>query len=201
MIDRSQACIESIWIKNHKIQLIDYHQSRYEKTIKELYEKLPNQKLIKHIDRYALPSDDVKCRVIYDGENIEVEYEVYNRRSFKSLKVVDSKSIQYDYKKLVRSKLDDLWSQREGHNEIIIVKDDLVTDAYYFNLVFHDGANFYTPLKCLLKGVRRESYISKSKVKVQNITVGDLKNFNSVFLINALNPLGEIEVSIENVIF
>ncbi|MBK8052928.1 MAG: hypothetical protein IPK35_06555 [Saprospiraceae bacterium] len=50
-----------------------------------------------------------------------------------------------------------MFAKRDGNDEIIIVKDDKVTDAFYFNIVCCKDESFYTPAEPLLFGTKRQN--------------------------------------------
>jgi 4-amino-4-deoxychorismate lyase len=156
--------------------------------------------LDKIIDPYALQHEDVKCRFIYDASTYSLDYEIYKRRVIKKLKVINDDHILYPIKKFQRPELDRLFSLKEDTDEIIIVKKGLVTDAFYYNLVFEDHNGFYTPQACLLKGTMRQRLLDKNKISIKKIAIHDLAKYHRIHLINALNGLGSIVVETSDVI-
>ena len=58
---------------------------------------------------------------------------------------------------------------------------------------FIQRANWYTPQKPLLKGIQRQYLLSKGLIKVKDIHISDLIQYNRIRLFNALITFGEIE--------
>jgi 4-amino-4-deoxychorismate lyase len=192
-------CIESIWIKDHRIQKLKYHQLRMEKTYQSLYGNRPMWKLPNLIHRYAITSKDIKCRVLYNKDNIHVDYHHYTRNSIKSLKIVKAENIRYSIKFFHRAQLDELYAKRGECDEIMIINNGFVSDAYYYNLVFENGNRLVTPSDNLLPGVMRSYYLAKGIILAKKLSMDDVFGFKSVHLINALNPLGKINIPVERI--
>lgn len=192
--------IESIKLWNGYLCHIDYHELRANKSRLELWgQKTP----IQLKKRISIPQDYrkglYKCRVVYDREIQDISFTPYKIRSIASLKVVSVPQISYPHKYVDRTCLDDLWAKREKHDEIIIIHDGLVTDAYYYNLVFQIGQTFLTPAQPLLEGVRRQLLLDKNKIQIEKISQKDIQEMEKVHLINALTPLGKIVVEVSHV--
>jgi 4-amino-4-deoxychorismate lyase len=79
-------------------------------------------------------------------------------------------------------------------DEIILVKNGLITDTSYSNLAFFDGVQWYTPEHPLLNGVRRQALLKQKRVREKRITPDELGSFVKLSLINAMLDLGEVEV-------
>ena len=73
-----------------------------------------------------------------------------------------------------------------GTDEIIMCADGVVKDASYANILFFDGANWYTPEDPLLDGTRRAQLLIEGKIQLMDIRLSDLKKFDQVKFINAL---------------
>lgn len=193
--------IESIWIKNHKRQNLAYHQARIEHAFKHYLKAECHINLNKIIDNRALNDDDIKCRLIYDSFSCQIEYHKYERKQIQFLQLVYDDDISYSFKTLKRELLDNLFLQKGRADEIIIIKNMLVTDAYYFNLVFEKNNSFFTPDSCLLCGIMRQNLLNKSIIGTKRIKLSDIKQFEKVHLINALNGIGTLTVATENILF
>ncbi len=182
--------VESIWIKNKRVQNIDAHQSRYEATLRMLFPYAKPVLLRKHIDTSSLKFNDVKCRIIYNETIQKIEYQNYIRKPIALLKIVHDNNINYDFKYVERQQLDNLYALRENCDEIIIVKNNLITDAYYYNIVLEKKGKYFTPKSPLLPGTCRAKLLNQKIIKAIDITIEDLEKYENIHLINALNPLG-----------
>ena len=113
--------------------------------------------------------------------------------------VYDDK-IQFPHKMKLRDDLDRLRKKQADCDEIIIVKNGLLTDAFYYNIVIENNDGLFTPKNPLLPGIMRSKLIQKHKIKVKDLNVMDLKLSKHIYLINALTNLGQIRFSPDQVI-
>ena len=185
--------IETIRISEGAIQNLAYHTARFRKTRGAFFSLYDDLNLADHISvpqqHAGLPL--LKCRIIY-GKTIEkVEFTPYQARTVNTLKIVHADTIQYSYKYEDRDHLDALLRRRDGCDDIIIVKNKLVTDSYYANLALKMKDQWITPASPLLKGTRREFLLDTHRIREEQVTLDDLKNAKSVRLINAMIDLRE----------
>ena len=80
----------------------------------------------------------VKCRVVYTEEGItEVSYSLYEMRPVRSLRMVCSDTIDYSFKSTDRRKLNSLFQIRQDKDDILIVKNGLLTDTSIANIALY----------------------------------------------------------------
>lgn len=178
---------ESIRIKNNNISHLPYHQRRVEQTYLDLFKsKCP----FKLSDIITIPekmkSSLVKCKVIYGKDSYSINYDIYKPREIKSLKIINTDNISYNYKYFDRRSLEELYKQRDNCDEIIIVKDGFITDTSFSNLIFWDGENWFTPTTYLLNGTCRQRLIFEKEIFEKEISLKNYKSFKSIKLINAM---------------
>ena len=198
-----QQFVETIKIENGKVINLPYHQARMERTIRHFFPERSLQpmprlaKLIVANNNMTL----VKTRVVYGKSGVElIEHVPYSMRNIRSLQVVYDDNINYSYKSTDRSALNNLTAQRGDCDEIIIVKNGLVTDTSFTNIAVFDGEQWLTPRHPLLMGTKRASLLEKHILKEADISVETLMRAQKVSLINAMIDLGEREIALENVI-
>jgi len=141
-----------------------------------------------------------KIRVVYAREVEQVTWEIYYPKKIDFLKIVRENQVEYSYKYLNRSIFDMLLRQKGSCDDILILKNNRVTDCSFANLAFYDGFHWYTPKEPLLKGTCRERLIETGKIKELDIEEKDLKEFKECALINAMLDLGEKKIPIQNII-
>lgn len=192
--------IESIKVWNGRLCHLPYHEFRANKSRREL---LGVHEPLRWADHIVVPDSCrrglYKCRVVFGHRIEEVAFTPYKTRKIQSLKLIHTTGARYPHKLLDRKELDMLWNQKEDCDEIIIVNDDLLTDAYYYNLVFQKGNTWITPDTPLLKGVRRQLLLDKNLITTQKMYLSDIRTMDKVHLINALTPLGKITVDISKI--
>lgn len=132
------------------------------------------------------PGGTFKVRIVY-GEKVEsVEAAPYEPKRVTSLKVVESAPFNYSSKFLDRTRLEELFEMRGECDDVIISIGGNVTDTSFSNLAFLKGGRLYTPDTCLLDGVRRRAMIASGSLFPARIRASDIKNFERVFIINAM---------------
>lgn len=131
----------------------------------------------------------VKCRIVYSDQIIEVKYEQYQFRQINNLKLVYSDSIDYSFKYTDRSHLNVLLSQKDGCDEILIVKNGYITDTSFSNVVLENETGFFTPSTYLLAGTKRQLLIQKEHIKETEIKVQDINLYSKLYIINAMIDL------------
>lgn len=186
--------IETIRIENGEPSLPAYHQERLRRSQAALFDIKEPCNLEKHLSALSLPQNGLwKCRVTYHTGIEKTEFEPYQRKSIQSLQVVEANDISYDHKFAQRDVINKLFLEKEKADDILIVRKNLLTDSSFCNIALWNGHDWVTPLKPLLKGVRRESLIRSGKVKTGNIGLKDLPSFQSFKLFNAMISFEEAD--------
>lgn len=191
---------ETIKIVDGQIQNIRYHNERFNKT-RKLWFGIQTDEGIE--ERLSVPpemaSGLVKCRFVY-GDQIEgIGFMPYTPRTVASLKLVEDNEIDYSSKFTDRNPINRLYDKRGNCDDILIVKNGLITDTSTANAVFWDRKKWITPALPLLAGTKRQKYIDDQMISVENISVNELRNFEYLCLINAMLDLGDVIVRIENI--
>ena len=182
--------IETIQVNRGELRNLEYHQERFERTRLEVLglKKHPQLDQVIRLPQ-GLEHGRFKCRVSYRKEIELIEYEAHQDRKLHSLKLVHSDSIDYRYKYADRTYLEKLFAQREGCDDILVVKDNCITDSFYANVLFWDGKTWLTPDTPLLPGTMRASLLHRGIISECRITPADLAGYEKIKLINALNDL------------
>lgn len=142
-----------------------------------------------------------KCRVVYSERIQKISFEAYPGKTIRSLKIVRCDDIEYPHKFRDRERLSALYGMRGPCDEILIVKDNRVTDTSISNIAFFDGSRWVTPRTFLLQGTKRAQLISDGTIIESDITEADIASFSKASLINAMLDLGEATVEIDNIIY
>jgi 4-amino-4-deoxychorismate lyase len=136
-------------------------------------------------------TETYKCRVVYGKEIESIEFAVYQPKLISTLKLIEDNEIDYSYKFADRENINRLYGQRGSCDDILIVKNNLITDTSYCNILFFDGTNWITPESPLLKGTKRQQLLDEGKIRAARITVDSLRNYQKFMLINALLDFDE----------
>ncbi len=91
--------IETIKIKNRELQNLYYHNLRFNKARKDVFNSIQFIDLAKTI---KIPSDFnnqiYKCRVLYTSEIENIEYSSYSLPNINNLKLIYDDNIEYFHK-------------------------------------------------------------------------------------------------------
>jgi 4-amino-4-deoxychorismate lyase len=193
--------LESIKIENQKPVNLDYHQERAMKSRKQLFGVDDDFDIEKSISiPENLGNGIFKCRVLYGMKIERIEFEPYVPRKVNTLKLVFDDEVDYHLKYVDRSGLSRLFLMRGDCDDILIVKNGLVTDTSYSNILFLKKGRWYTPDKPLLEGTKRDYLIQSKKVIVRKIQVGDILDFEKFMLVNAMLDIDDNRaIEIQNI--
>lgn len=140
--------------------------------------------------------------MIYGDKIQKVQLLPYRIKHVSSLKIIEAGDLSYEVKWLERSQLEKCYQKKGDCDDIILLKNGLVTDAYYANLLFLQKGKWFTPKSPLLHGVQRQILLETKKIKAIDIPAKDIKKFTKVKLINAMLDLQSgPEVSPGNIYF
>lgn len=190
--------IETIQILDGEIRLLEYHNRRMNRTIQHFFGNTKPIDLKEYIDNQHLMGK-IKCRIVYDSKITDISYTPYTRRFIQSLKLIQDDEIDYSYKSIDRSRLSFLAAQKAEADEILIVRQGLLTDTSFSNIALFDGYEWSTPAHPLLKGTRQSFLIAQGLIHEKDICAEDLYRYQKLSLINAMIDLGEIEIPIINI--
>lgn len=179
---------EAIKLKDGVLYNLDYHQMRVNRTLQQFFGTSIDLSVLAQLIPEDKKSGLYKCQVLYNARIVSVECTPYQFRSIQSVGVVNANHISYDYKYADRSDLNQLL-EKSGCDDMILIKDRLVTDASFANLVFQSPNGLYTPTSYLLRGTKREYLLDKGLIQEREIRQEDLTQYERVFFINALIDL------------
>lgn len=133
-----------------------------------------------------LKNEKVRCRVTYSDAIENIEYESYIFKKIENLKLVEEDAIDYSFKYKNRDSLNRLLEDCGSKDEILIVRNGLITDTSFTNIIFLQNGYWYTPALPLLHGTRRTEYLFNRKIFPRNIRPEELKYYEEARLINAM---------------
>ena len=170
---------ETIKCEDYEVYNLFFHEQRVAKTIGL------NIDLQEYI--YAPSSKLYRCKVVYDESGVlSVEYFPYKKREIKNFKIVFDDTIEYSQKRVNRVKLDKLFEKRGEADDIIIIKNGLITDTSIANIATFDGNNWFTPKSPLLEGTTRNRLLQSSQIIQRDITLEMLQTSKKFALMNAM---------------
>ena len=179
--------IESIKVEDTEIFLLDQHQKRVNETFSYFGKEVSINideifKSLKH-DEDGL----YKFKITYDlTGKYRTQMIPYAMSEIANFQLVENNSYDYSFKFEDRKELEKMKILSKAA-EIIIVKNNHITDTSYSNLLFKKGKDWFTPKTYLLNGVQRQFLLKAKKIKEIEITLQNLSEYSHFQLINALN--------------
>ena len=170
---------ETIKCDDYEVFNISFHEKRISNTIGMNF----------NLNEYVYPPSNklLRCKLIYDESGVlDVQYFPYKKRTIKTFKIIFDDEIDYSKKYLNRESLDNLFEKKDNSDEIIIVKNGLITDTSIANIAIFDGDNWLTPKKPLLFGTTRNRLIKSGDIIEKDIDVDMLKNAQRLAIMNAM---------------
>ncbi len=184
--------LETIQIKNREFQNLEYHQHRVDRSRRILFGSVEKMNLLENIEiPESLKSGMYKCRVVYSDKIYSVEFLTYNPKAIKTLKLIRNNGIDYAMKYHDRKSLENLFDLRSVGDDILIVKNNLITDTSFCNILFYNDAQWFTPEKPLLEGTQRQKLLDEGRIKTCNISPDNLFIYQKFMLINAMLEFDE----------
>ena len=178
---------ESICINDGVAENLHFHQARVNKTLNAFDASQYSIDLTKIIQQLVLPTLGLfKLRISYDLKgNYQAACNPYQYRLMNHFALLDIKGHRYDYKYANRDWINEALAQY-GKDEIIMHDDGLIKDCSYTNIVFFDGANWYTPESPLLEGTQRAKLIQEGVITPKALYVSEVPNFQKFKCFNAM---------------
>ncbi|MFV0522579.1 MAG: aminotransferase class IV [Mangrovibacterium sp.] len=184
--------LETLKFEQGKFYNLTYHQKRFNAARAKFFPHAPHIDLANVLTIPPGLTDGLyRCRIVYAEHIQQVDFIPQVRRQFYSLQVVYT-AIDYTYKFVNRDAINELLKLKGNTDEIIIVKSGLVTDCSIGNLVFKKDNRLYTPTDPLLKGTQRQKLIEQGVLQTRSIRLVDLKDYETVGIINALIDLSDV---------
>jgi 4-amino-4-deoxychorismate lyase len=180
---------ETIKVVNRMLVDVKYHNDRLNRTRRALFNATDQWDLAALI---PIPDIDplikYKCKVLYEERIDHLEFIPYIIKPVRSLELVECPDLEYSYKFTDRERLS-LLKGKQQSDDIIVVKNNWITDCSYANIVFFDGEKWITPSTPLLRGTKRQRYLDEKRIVEQEILVSDVKLFSKARIINAMIDL------------
>lgn len=184
---------ESIKVLDGEIVLADYHQNRMSKTILNEYGINKSFDLKSTIE---IPCDKkkglYKLKIGYSKYLEYSDLSQYIIKNHKKVLLFENNDIEYDYKYSNREMLDFPLTQNLDCDDVIFIKNKVLTDANYSNIILYDGQNWFTPATHLLNGVKRQFLLETSQLQEKKILFSDLASFQKIAFINAMRDFEKV---------
>ena len=184
--------IESIKIEDKKIFLLDLHQKRVDDTFAH-FGKETSINLAEIFKNLEHDEDGLyKLRISYDlDKNFRTQLIPYAISEISNFQLVVNNIYDYSFKFEDRKELEKMLRQAKS-SEIIIVKNNHITDSSFSNLLFKKGKEWFTPSTYLLNGVQRQYLLKNKKIMEAEITLQNIAEYSHFQIINAMNDFDDM---------
>ncbi|MDY0929974.1 aminotransferase class IV [Chryseobacterium sp. CFBP8996] len=184
--------IESIKVEDQELFLLEFHQKRVNETFAHFGKEgsIDLAKIFKDLEH---DEDGLyKLRLVYDlDKKFRTMMMPYAIPEIQDFQLVENNSYDYSFKFEDRKELEKMKTKSKAE-EIIIVKNNHITDTSFSNILFQKGKDWFTPSTYLLNGVQRQYLLKKKKIKETEITLQNIKEFTHFQLINAMNDFDDM---------
>lgn len=172
---------ETIRVEDGEICNLSYHQLRVSRSSGiGLFEYINSSVTIPAVGLYKLRIDYTE--LVICGHSIDL----YAPKKIESLKCVVDDEIDYHKKFADRTCFENLLAERGECDDILIIKNGMVTDISFANILFFDEDRWITSDSPLLEGSCRARLIEQNKIVAQRIMVEDLGRFSKFMIVNAM---------------
>lgn len=194
--------LETIRLQDGKFHFLSYHQQRMDRTRSHFDKEVLPLILSDYLSVSAKYSHGLyKVRVIYSDTIHEVTYQAYTPRPVSTLRVINADHVEYAFKYLDRSAINALYAQKGESDDILMIKDGLLMDTSYANIILSDGQYWYTPAQPLMMGTCRARLLESGEIIPADIYLDHLHEFKELRLINAMmNAEESPRVSVKNIL-
>jgi 4-amino-4-deoxychorismate lyase len=184
--------LESIKILEEKISLLPYHQRRIDATIFSFYGEKKHPILLEKIFQNAInkgffpksKTQIYKCRLQYNLNDFNLEFLPYEKKQIENLKISEVQNdFDYGLKYLNREKLNALIIDNQ---EVLIQRNNLITDTSYANVAFLKDKKWWTPAEPLLEGTRRSFLLDEKIIFEKEIKSDEIDDFEKIKIFNAM---------------
>jgi 4-amino-4-deoxychorismate lyase len=194
--------IESIKLLDGKFYNLGYHERRMQHALQVLRGYDSTLSLGELLGKHLYPVSGLfKCRIVYDEVSSEVAFVPYEPKVIRKLKIVEDDAISYEFKFADRSRINRLFEMREACDDILIIKNEQVTDCSFSNIVFRTANGWVTPGTPLLRGIMRQKLIDDHSITERIILRKDIPSFETYKIINAMLEFDSPEIEVSNIVF
>lgn len=192
--------IESIKLQDGFFYRLELHQQRIDHIFATFFPRMEAINLSSVLENQTISSNGLfKTRLVFDSKINTLEIIPYKLPDINSLSLVKTSLETTFYKSADRNEINKAYSQKGNCDDVLLVKEGLITDTSYCNVAFQHGKNWITPKTPLIPGTQRKMLIDKKMIIPDDIPLSQIKNFQSICLFNAMIEFGEIILPIDKI--
>ncbi|MDP3464662.1 MAG: aminotransferase class IV [Sulfuricurvum sp.] len=187
---KPDTLLETIRCEGGIAHHLPYHQKRLETSLRMVGERTSY-----NLSELIIPPDDAlyRCRFLYTALSFSIEFHPYTPKKISTLRLIPDDTINYPCKFAHREALNDLFEQRNGCDDVLILKNNLITDTSIANIALFLDNQWLTPKIPLLEGTTRARLIDEGKISPAHLRASDVHNASKIALMNAMIGWVEME--------
>lgn len=192
--------IESIKLQDGNIFRLQLHQERINRIFDVFFPEDKKIILLNVFKNLSVPQKGTfKVRIIFDSEIRNLEFVPYQLPHIKTLKVIETNIETTFYKSTQRDYIQAVFANKEECDDVLMVKNGLITDTSYCNVALYDGKYWFTPKAPIIYGTQRTNLLNNALIIEKDIGIHQLGNFQTICLFNAMIEFGEITFSVQSI--
>ncbi len=190
--------LETIKLKDGLFFRLPYHQQRIDKCFAYYFKDCKAPDLASFLHNKDFPKSDLyKCRVLYDEHGfMEPEFVLYHMKDIQTFKIIHTMLEPLFCKPADRKVFEELFALREDADDVLLVRNGLLTDTSFANIACFDGANWVTPRRPIIYGTQRVYLLEEKIIIAKDIQLDDLHQYKKIRLFNAMIEFGELEIEL-----
>ncbi len=191
---------DCIQLKDGYFKRLDYHQERANKALAEIFPEIKPFSLKRYLQQLEIPNQGLyKCKITYNSSIQHIEFIPYQVKTIKTLKLVNTDIESHPFKLVDRSSFTKFTEQRDICDDVLLVRNGLLTDTSICNIALFDGSNWATPRTPLIYGTNRAYLLEKGFMVEKDIFANHLANYQKITLFNALIDFQEIIIDVDSI--
>ena len=197
-----EPLLETFCLENKQLFHLKYHQDRVRWSTGQEIDISLFTKAIKSDPSYTLAQKGKwRVSVTYSPSSIlSIRFVPYQVPEIGLLKPITIKENFYSYKWADRSQFESIKKELPRGTEPLFILDGLVTDTSFTNVVLEKDGQLFTPKSYLLKGTKRCCLLDKGIIHECDITLEDLRHYDTIHLVNAMLSPHQLTLPIEAVL-
>ena len=198
--------VESLCLIDGAVLRWPFHLARMQASCQALAWRDVSKELPKHWATASAQMPEDCCqgrtmaRIVYGAEGIRsITFRSYAPRLVRSLRLVEANHVDYALKSTNRRAIMECFDQRNGCDDVLMVRDKCFTDTSIANIaLWHEQhRRWYTPARPLLRGTHRAFLLRAGTIFEDSaLTLDRLSEFSRIRLFNAMLAWGEIELPV-----
>lgn len=192
--------LETIKLQDGIFYRLPYHQQRIDIACHSLGYSSRNMQLQTLLTNAEYPAKGLfKCRILYHANACSITFYPYQLKPINTLRFIDTQIPSYRYKMANRDLLNDALMQKKDCDDVLLVKEGLLTDTSYANIALFDGKLWVTPRIPLIYGTNRAFLLDKKIISEADIEQTKCSNFEKLRIFNAMIEFGDVELSTKHI--